>query len=46
LQIWAEVTAVGVRPPYYPSWCWFLIFLPGLRELLTWNLLLILRRQE
>jgi SAM-dependent methyltransferase len=42
----ADVRAVEARPRYYPRWCRFLIFLPGLRELLTWNLLLILRRQE
>ena len=42
----ADVTMVEARPRYYPSWCRFLIALPGLRELLTWNLLLILRRQE
>ena len=42
----ADVTVVEARPRYYPPWCRFLIFLPGLRELLTWNLLLILRRSE
>jgi SAM-dependent methyltransferase len=42
----ADVTVVEARPRYYPPWCRFLIALPGLRELLTWNLLLILRRQE
>ena len=40
-----DVTVAEARPRYYPRWCRFLIFLPGLRELLTWNLLLILRRQ-
>ena len=42
----ADVTVLEARPRYYPRWCRFLIYLPGLRELLTWNLLLILRRQE
>ena len=41
----ADVTMVEARPRYYPRWCRFLIHLPGLRELLTWNLLLILRRR-
>jgi SAM-dependent methyltransferase len=41
----ADVTVVEARPRYYPRWCRFLIHLPGLRELLTWNLLVILRRQ-
>ncbi len=40
-----DVTVVEARPRYYPRWCRFLIHLPGLRELLTWNLLVILRRQ-
>jgi SAM-dependent methyltransferase len=40
-----DVTVVEARPRYYPRWCRFLIVLPGLRELLTWNLLLVLRRQ-
>ena len=38
----ADVTVVEARPRYYPRWCRFLIYLPGLRELLTWNLLVIL----
>ena len=41
----ADVTVVEARPRYYPRWCRFLILVPGLRELLTWNLLLILRRR-
>ncbi|MBO0803956.1 MAG: class I SAM-dependent methyltransferase [Nocardiopsaceae bacterium] len=40
-----DVACVEARPRYYPRWCRFLVSLPGLRELLTWNLLLILRRQ-
>jgi SAM-dependent methyltransferase len=39
-----DVAVVEGRPRYYPRWCTFLIHLPGLRELLTWNLLVILRR--
>lgn len=41
----ADVTIAEARPRYYPRWCRFLLALPGLRELLTWNLLLMLRRQ-
>jgi SAM-dependent methyltransferase len=41
-----DVTVGEARPRYYPRWCRFLVMLPGLRELLTWNLLLILRRRE
>lgn len=40
-----DVSVAEARPRYYPRWCRFLISLPGLRELLTWNLLLVLRRQ-
>ncbi|WP_285583061.1 class I SAM-dependent methyltransferase [Actinoallomurus iriomotensis] len=40
-----DVTVLEARPRYYPRWCGFLVRLPGLRELLTWNLLLILRRE-
>jgi SAM-dependent methyltransferase len=39
-----DIAVVEARPRYYPRWCSFLIHLPGLRELLTWNLLVILRR--
>jgi SAM-dependent methyltransferase len=39
-----DIAVVEARPRYYPRWCTFLIHLPGLRELLTWNLLVILRR--
>jgi SAM-dependent methyltransferase len=42
----SDVTVVEARPRYYPRWFRPLIFLPGLRELLTWNLLVILRRKE
>ncbi|HTY73683.1 MAG TPA: class I SAM-dependent methyltransferase [Actinomycetes bacterium] len=32
------------RPRYYPAWAAPLVRVPGLREVLTWNLLLVLRR--
>jgi SAM-dependent methyltransferase len=40
----AEV--VAALPRYYPSWCGFVVRIPWLREVLTWNLLLVLRRME
>jgi SAM-dependent methyltransferase len=40
-----DASVIEARPRYYPRWCRFLIFLPGVRELLTWNFLVILRRQ-
>lgn len=39
-----DAAVVELRPRYYPRWCRFLLHLPGLRELLTWNLLVVLRR--
>jgi hypothetical protein len=39
-----DVEVVSARPRYYPAWCRPLLLIPGLREIATWNLLLILRR--
>ena len=39
-----EVEIVDARPRYYPRWCRPVVHVPWLREVLTWNLLLILRR--
>ena len=39
-----DVTIVEARPRYYPRWCGWLVRLPGLREVATWNLMLIMRR--
>ena len=44
LQAWPDIEIVDARPRYYPRWCRVLVRLPGLREVATWNLLLILRR--
>ncbi len=40
----ADIEVVSARPRYYPAWCRVLLLVPGLREIATWNLLLILRR--
>jgi len=40
-----EVAVLAALPRYYPRWCQGLIWVPGLRELATWNLLLVLRRR-
>jgi SAM-dependent methyltransferase len=40
----SDVEVVAARPRYYPAWCRGLLLVPGLREIATWNLLLILRR--
>src|SRR5260370_1109237 len=39
-----DVEIVEARPRYYPRWCRLLLPLPGVREVLTWNLMLIMRR--
>jgi SAM-dependent methyltransferase len=39
-----DVQIVDARPRYYPRWCRALVRLPGLREVATWNLMLIMRR--
>jgi SAM-dependent methyltransferase len=39
-----DVEIVEARPRYYPRWCRLVVRLPGLREVATWNLMLILRR--
>jgi SAM-dependent methyltransferase len=44
LRARADVQIVEARPRYYPRWCRLLVRLPGLREVATWNLMLIMRR--
>ena len=39
-----DVKILSARPRYYPGWCRMLVYVPGLREIATWNLLLIMRR--
>ncbi len=39
----AEV--VALLPRYHPRWAWWLLRVPVLRELLTWNLVLVLRKK-
>jgi SAM-dependent methyltransferase len=39
-----DIEIVEARPRYYPSWCRPLVAVPGVREVATWNLLLIMRR--
>jgi SAM-dependent methyltransferase len=39
------VEIVDALPRYYPRWCRDVVRIPWLREVLTWNLLLVLRRK-
>jgi SAM-dependent methyltransferase len=40
-----DVELIDARPRYYPSWCKVVVWIPWLREVATWNLLLIARRK-
>lgn len=39
-----RVTVIDAFPRYYPSWCRRLVQVPGVREVATWNLALVLER--
>ncbi len=41
----SAVELVDARPRYHPGWCRHLVEVPGLREVATWNLALVLRRR-
>jgi SAM-dependent methyltransferase len=41
-----DIEIVDARPRYYPAWCRSLVAIPVLREVVTWNLLLIMRRTQ
>jgi SAM-dependent methyltransferase len=40
----ADIEIVDARPRYYPRWCRPIVRVPGLREVATWNLMLVIRR--
>lgn len=46
---WAEhnpdVDVVDAFPRYYPRWCRALVRIPGIREVATWNLALVMERR-
>jgi SAM-dependent methyltransferase len=41
-----DVDVLDAFPRYYPHWTWPLVRIPGLREVATWNLALVLRRRS
>ena len=41
-----DVDIVDAMPRYYPDWMRWIIRVPVVREVATWNLLLVLRRRE
>ncbi|ETK33621.1 class I SAM-dependent methyltransferase [Microbispora sp. ATCC PTA-5024] len=40
-----DVEVLDALPRYHPRWATAVIHLPGVREIVTWNLLLVLRRR-
>ncbi|MGO8959890.1 MAG: class I SAM-dependent methyltransferase [Streptosporangiaceae bacterium] len=40
----SDVDILDALPRYYPRWCKFIVHIPLVREVGTWNLLLIMRR--
>ena len=40
-----DVQILDAFPRYYPHWTWPIVKVPGLREVATWNLALVLRRR-
>jgi SAM-dependent methyltransferase len=44
LRARTDIAIVDARPRYYPPWCRPLLRMPGLREVATWNLMLVMRR--
>ena len=39
-----EVEILEAAPRYYPWWCRFVLYIPVIREFVTWNLMVIVRR--
>ena len=44
LRARTDIEIVDARPRYYPPWCRPIVAIPGLREVATWNLMLVMRR--
>jgi SAM-dependent methyltransferase len=40
-----EIEILEATPRYYPRWCRFVLRIPAVREFVTWNLLVIVRRR-
>jgi hypothetical protein len=39
-----DVEVLDALPRYHPRWCRPLVRIPALREVVTWNLLIVLQR--
>nr|WP_229690783.1 class I SAM-dependent methyltransferase [Sphaerisporangium melleum] len=40
-----DAAVLAARPRYHPEWATGVVRLPGVREIVTWNLLIVLRRR-
>jgi SAM-dependent methyltransferase len=40
-----QVDVLDAFPRYYPRWTKWIVHIPGLREVLTWNLVIVMRRR-
>jgi SAM-dependent methyltransferase len=40
-----DVEMVAAYPRYHPWWAWWIVRVPGLREVASWNLAMVLRRR-
>jgi SAM-dependent methyltransferase len=41
----SDIDVLEAAPRYYPAWCDWIVNVPGVRELATWNLMLVMRRE-
>jgi SAM-dependent methyltransferase len=41
----ADVDVVRAYPRYHPWWAWWIVAVPGLREVATWNLAVVVRKR-
>jgi hypothetical protein len=40
-----DVELVAALPRYHPWWVWWVVAIPGLREVAVWNIVVVLRRR-
>jgi len=40
-----DAALIDAFPRYYPGWCRPLVAVPGVREVVTWNLAVVLERR-
>ena len=40
-----QAVVIDALPRYYPRWMRWVLAVPGLRELVTWNLLVVMRKR-